>query len=70
MNFLPERLTMLEEPVVAIVETFESPKSIRVECAATSWAAKIHGVASQHTLSPGQEVTVVGIKGITLLIVI
>lgn len=70
MNFLPEHPTMLEEPVIAIVETFEGPKSIRVEYAATSWFAKIYTVASQSTLSPGQEVTVIGIEGNTLLIVI
>ncbi len=68
--FSPSPIEMFPEPVLGIVEVTLAPhQSGRVKCQSSYWPARLYQMECLITISPGQPVKVVGIEGITLLIV-
>ncbi|MFB2917901.1 NfeD family protein [Aerosakkonema funiforme] len=61
---------MFAEAVPGIVEVRLAPNQPRrVKCQSTYWPAKLYHRDCQVTISPNEPVRVVGIEGITLLVV-
>ncbi len=72
MNFFScPKPELFPELVPATVEEAIAPNQRgRVKCQGTFWPAKFYQNNCQKTIPPGEPVTVIGIEGITLLVVL
>lgn len=69
MLFTPTKVELFSQPVEGIVEDAIAPNEPgRVKCQGTSWPARFYK-PSQTTVSPGASVVIVGIQGLTLLVI-
>ncbi|MCT7972960.1 NfeD family protein [Laspinema olomoucense] len=68
--FSPPQLEMFSHPVTGRVEEAIAPNFPgRIYCMASYWPAKFYQHHCTNSLVPGQPCKVVGIEGITLLVV-
>jgi len=68
--FIPEKVEKFPEPIAGTVEQAIAPnQSGRVKCLASHWPARFYQPDCQSTVLPDQPVSIVGMCGITMLVV-
>lgn len=68
--FVKVEIEMFPEPLIGTVEErITSKQSGRVKFLGTYWPAKLHQTDTQITLIPEQIIHIIGIQGITLLVI-
>ena len=67
--FVQSTIEIFPEPIFGTVEQAIAPhRPGRVQCLGTSWPARFHAKSYSIILYPEMLVTIVGIQGITLLV--